>query len=297
MPEVAREVWPHALNNIAEGGSLPAQDPTTRARAYLVETARPGDTMMRQGPELAIGRLHPEFVLRLASAIEEVRQRGLTSAGIFSAYRPPIFGVGGFSDKFNSLHSYGLAVDMYGIGMPGSAEAKLWHETAAKHGIVCPYGYQSRKEWNHCQPTPLKIVGQQEPLRNMITAAGPRSLEQMFEVGEAYIASLDEAAQAPVIAASTPALTPAAIEAADNVARRPRSSSPDADAGRTRHGPEPGLRRSARLSASQPSKLADLGRTPGQGGPRVVSVEEGRAFLRQRSSGHLAHFAGIATKK
>ena len=29
------------------------------ARAYLIETARPGYTMTRQGPELAIGRLHP----------------------------------------------------------------------------------------------------------------------------------------------------------------------------------------------------------------------------------------------
>jgi hypothetical protein len=47
-------------------------------------------------------------------------------AGVFSAYRPPAFGVGGFSDKFNSLHTYGLAVDMRGIGTPGSAEAELW---------------------------------------------------------------------------------------------------------------------------------------------------------------------------
>src|SRR5215471_3105415 len=38
-----------------------------RARAYLIETATPGYTMTRQRPERAIGRLHPEFVKRLAA--------------------------------------------------------------------------------------------------------------------------------------------------------------------------------------------------------------------------------------
>ena len=70
------------------------------ARAYLIATAVPGYTMTRQGPELAIGRLHPEFASRLASAIQEARSVGLAEAGIFSAYRPPAFGVGGFVDKF-----------------------------------------------------------------------------------------------------------------------------------------------------------------------------------------------------
>jgi hypothetical protein len=48
------------------------------------------------------------------------RRRGFLRGG---AYRPPAFGVGGFSDKFNSLHTYGLAVDMRGIGRPGSRSA------------------------------------------------------------------------------------------------------------------------------------------------------------------------------
>jgi hypothetical protein len=62
--------------------------------------------MTRQGPERAIGRLHPQFVNRLAAAIAEARGSGLPLAGIFSAYRPPAFGVGGFVDKFHSLHTY-----------------------------------------------------------------------------------------------------------------------------------------------------------------------------------------------
>jgi hypothetical protein len=169
-------------------------------RAYLVETATPGYTMTLQGPDVAIGRLHPEFAHRLADAIHEARAAGLASAGIFSAYRPPAFGVGGFSDKFNSLHTYGLAVDMTGIGAPGSAEAKSWYDIAAKHGLVCPYGVENRVEWNHCQPTWIKIIRSANPLRETVTASGPVSLESMFEAGSALI---DRPADAPMVVAST----------------------------------------------------------------------------------------------
>ena len=31
-------------------------------RSYLLETASPGSTMMRQGPEVAIARLNPQFI-------------------------------------------------------------------------------------------------------------------------------------------------------------------------------------------------------------------------------------------
>jgi hypothetical protein len=122
---------------------------TARARAYLIATATPGYTMTRQGPERAIERLHPEFVNRLAAAIAEARAAGLPSAGIFSAYRPPAFGVGGFVDKFHSLHTYGLAVDVTGIGGPGTPTSLLWHEIAARHGVICPYGPHNLLEWNH----------------------------------------------------------------------------------------------------------------------------------------------------
>ncbi len=162
---------------------------TAEARVYLVETAKPGGTMTRQGPELAIGRLHPEFAVRLASALREARNAGLPSAGIFSAYRPPAFGVGGFRDKFHSLHTYGLAVDMHGIGRPGSPEAQRWHEIAAKHGVVCPYGSSNRAEWNHCQPTRLKMVSVENPLRETVSADGPLDLVTMFEAGNAVIES------------------------------------------------------------------------------------------------------------
>jgi hypothetical protein len=168
----------------------------TEDRDYLIATATPGSTMVRQGPELAIGRLHPEFVRRLASAIREARQAGLATAGIFSAYRPPAFGVGGFSDKFNSLHTYGLAVDMSGIGGPGTAEARLWYEIAAKHGVACPYGFESRVEWNHCQPTRMRLVVPKSPLRDTVTASGPIDLDSMFEAGNSFIESPQSVADA-----------------------------------------------------------------------------------------------------
>ena len=159
------------------------------ARNYLIETASPGYTMARQGPELAIGRLNPEFAVRLANAVREARQGGLPSAGVFSAYRPPAFGIGGFFDKFHSLHTYGLAVDMYGIGGPGSAAAQLWYEIAARHAVLCPYGSHHQSEWNHCQPTSLKIILADNPLRDTVTAEGPLSLESMFEAGNMLIAN------------------------------------------------------------------------------------------------------------
>jgi hypothetical protein len=158
------------------------------ARSYLIQTASPSHTMVKQGSELAIERLHPEFAIRLAKAVREGRDYGLV-AGIFSAYRPPAFGVGGFSDKFNSLHAYGLAVDLYGIGRPGSVEALWWHEIAAKHGLICPYGHHDKTEWNHCQPTSLRAVPADNLLRQTITADGPVSLEAMFEAGTSAIAN------------------------------------------------------------------------------------------------------------
>jgi hypothetical protein len=179
-------------SRVLEPSSVPnPNDPIMIDRAYLRETAVPGDTMTRQGPELAIGRLHPEFVHRLAAAIHEASQAGLPNAGIFSAYRPPAFGVGGFSDKFNSLHTYGLAVDMTGIGGAGSVEAKLWHEIAARHGVACPYGFGNHSEWNHCQPTRIKIILPANPLRQTVTADGPIDLESMFAVGDRSIESPD----------------------------------------------------------------------------------------------------------
>ncbi len=168
----------------------PAKPDVVSDQAYLIKTATPGGTMVRQGPDVAIGRLHPEFVMRLAAAIREARSSGLSDVGIFSAYRPPAFGVGGFKNKFNSLHAYGLAVDMHGIGAPGSAQARLWTRIAATHGVACPYGVNNPAEWNHCQPTRIKMVRSDSPLVKTIAAQGPINPLNMFEAGKQLIESV-----------------------------------------------------------------------------------------------------------
>jgi hypothetical protein len=64
------------------GGTPNTLAEIAEARAYLLETASPGYTMTLQGPEVAISRLHPEFAVRLESAIREARNVGLPFAGI-----------------------------------------------------------------------------------------------------------------------------------------------------------------------------------------------------------------------
>jgi hypothetical protein len=167
------------------------------ARRFLVETATIGGTMLRQTPEVAIGRLHPVFAKRLAAATREARASGLPHAGCFSAYREPGLRVGGMRDKHASLHAYGLACDMAGIGPPGSDSAKLWHEIASRHGLYNPYNFRARRkrqivhlpawrhpwEWNHYQATGIRAILRHDAIRRTITAKGPVDLEQMWAVG------------------------------------------------------------------------------------------------------------------
>jgi len=187
------------------------------SRSYVLRTARPGDTMTRQGPELSIARLHPDFVIRLANTIRQARREGLSSAGIFSAYRPPGFGVGGFADKYMSMHSYGLAVDVQGIGGPGSEEAQRWHHIAAANGIFCPYGPHNHSEWNHCQALPLKAVSVSNPLRATITDSGPADLDEMFRAGTvlmARVAAMADTAELSI--GASPRLKPVTLFAAQD---------------------------------------------------------------------------------
>lgn len=155
-----------------------AVDRVRLARVYLAQTATVGLTMARQGVEVALGRLHPDFAVKLAEAIKRAREAGLAHAGVFSAYRPPAFGIGGFSDKFNSLHSYGLAADVAGIGEAGSRQAMTWQKIVNAVGLFLPYGSRDRSEFNHTQLLPTKIANAQ--LRKTITASSPKDLPAMW---------------------------------------------------------------------------------------------------------------------
>jgi hypothetical protein len=93
---------------------------------------------------------------------------------------------------------------MRGIGNPGSPEAQLWHQIAAKNGVVCPYGPRDHAEWNHCQPTSVKIISAQNPLRETVSSAGPFDLESMFEAGNPIIEDMASAADSLSRAAPMP---------------------------------------------------------------------------------------------
>jgi hypothetical protein len=168
-------------------GTLPPKSAVEEAKAYLVKTATPGYTMTRQGVSLAIDRLHPGFAVKLAAAVKRARDEGLIKAGVFSAYRPPAFGIGAFSDKFDSLHSYGLATDITGIGGAGSASAHRWHQIVLDVGLYLPYGPDHRVEFNHTQFIPAKVAPR--VLRGTITAEGPIDLRRMWLASgvDAYI--------------------------------------------------------------------------------------------------------------
>jgi hypothetical protein len=155
-----------------------ARSAVEEAKAYLIDTATPGYTMVRQGADVAIGRLHPDFIIKLADAVRLARAAGLSHAGIYSAYRPPVFGVGGFGDKFNSLHSYGLAVDMTGIGSARSRLARMWQGIVQRVGLYLPYGPNNRAEFNHTQLVPTKMAP--AFLRATITASQPKDLQRMW---------------------------------------------------------------------------------------------------------------------
>lgn len=156
--------------------------------AYLIARASPDSgTIARQTPVVAIGRLVPVFLHRLVATFREAVSHGI-DACVQSAYRPPGFGVGGFRDKFESAHAYGLAVDVCGIGGPGSGDAITFAKIAARHGVYDPYGPFNRAEWNHFQPTKIKVVVDAAPLRRTISADAPKSLDLMWKVAYSIIA-------------------------------------------------------------------------------------------------------------
>ena len=106
-------------------GRTPAE--VAEARAYVIETASPGFTMTLQGAELAIGRLHPEFVVRLANAIREARSaKGRTTLARLTVGR-----VAGKSAR------HGKQVVGIGVGGPIIAAEEGQRKSStkqAKHG-------------------------------------------------------------------------------------------------------------------------------------------------------------------
>jgi hypothetical protein len=127
-------------------------EPVRDSRDFLVDTARAGSTISQQGIREAIDRLHPDFAIMLAQAIQDARDRGM-NVGVFSAYRAPDMGANPNYARV-SAHGAGVAVDVYGIGRPGSREAQEFYQIARDNGLYNPYGPNNAKEWNHYQLVP-----------------------------------------------------------------------------------------------------------------------------------------------
>jgi hypothetical protein len=176
---------PKEIQDLLPKSPPPAEELVNEARTYLIRTSTQqrercvGDTMARQGVEVAIGRLHPVMTVRIARSIQQARNEGIPAC-VFSAFRPPAFGVGGFSDKFNSAHAYGIAVDFGGIDQPGSKTARRFQEIAASNGLYSLYGPGDRAEWNHYQLIPARRIAPNNPLRDTITATGPKDEVAMW---------------------------------------------------------------------------------------------------------------------
>jgi hypothetical protein len=170
---------PREIQELMPISPPPAQEVINEARAYLIRTSTEqrercvADTMARQGVEVAIGRLHPVMAVRVARSIEQARNEGIPAC-VYSAFRPPAFGIGGFSDKYYSAHAYGIAVDFGGIDRPGSRNARRFQEIAASNGLYSLYGPGDRAEWNHYQLIPVRRIAPNNPLRDTITANGPK---------------------------------------------------------------------------------------------------------------------------
>jgi hypothetical protein len=135
------------------------------ARAYLnslsAHPARKGDTSF----------LHPDFALKMANAIKQARDAGLPVT-LQSGYRSPTTTGSAYDAAGYSLHGYGAATDIGGIGGAGSPQAKQWAAIAQANGIYNPYGVSNPKEYNHWQLVPWKLEDRPDIQKSLADAGG-----------------------------------------------------------------------------------------------------------------------------
>ena len=114
------------------------------ARAYLRSLSahpdRAGDTAL----------LHPDFAVRMATAIQQARAEGIPVT-LASGFREPgqtgsVYDAGG-----NSSHSYGLASDVGGLDGANGQLTQRWAQIAEANGLHNPYGTSDAAEFNHWQ--------------------------------------------------------------------------------------------------------------------------------------------------
>ena len=116
------------------------------ARAYLVATSSPGYTMTRQGPERAIGRLHPAFVNRLAAAIAEARKPACHSPEFSRPTGRLHSASAALSTSFTRCTPMGLPSTLPGSVHP--ARQALCFGTRSRRGTVWSVPTGRTTQWN-----------------------------------------------------------------------------------------------------------------------------------------------------
>ena len=142
----------------------PFTDPD-QARAYLnglsAHGSRQGDTSF----------LHPDFAVGMANAIKQARAAGLPVT-LQSGFRTPGTTGSGYDSAGYSLHGYGAAMDVGGIGGAGSPQAQKWAQIAQSNGLSNPYGVGNPQEYNHWQLVPWKLESRPDIQAKLIAAKG-----------------------------------------------------------------------------------------------------------------------------
>jgi hypothetical protein len=135
------------------------------ARAYLSQRG-----MSMHGNRVGdVAYMNPDFVVRLATAIQQARAQGLM-VYLLSGYREPGDHPSAYDLAGNSSHEYGLAADIAGLGAAGSVAAQRWQKIAEANGLSNPYGIGNPTEFNHWQ-LPTRPLEQTPQLLNALKAA------------------------------------------------------------------------------------------------------------------------------
>ena len=179
-------------------------DPYAFLAGISANPTRPGDT----------SNFNPQFATRLAAAIQQAKAQGL-NVGVASGYRNPLElskqgnANANFDAAGNSLHSYGLAADVNGIGQPGSSTAKTWASIAAQNGLYNPYN-RNGSEWNHWQAVPFTLDQNPNAKAALSQAASTGNFQNVWAAANPYLTGAGPSSAVASAGAPTRPTAPAA---------------------------------------------------------------------------------------
>jgi hypothetical protein len=135
---------------------------------------RPGDT----------ANLHPDFAVRMATALQQARSEGLP-VSLMSGFRAPDQTGSAYDASGKSSHSYGLASDIAGLDGPNGRVTTRWGQIAQANGLSNPYGIGNPREFNHWQlpPQPLETTPDILGTLKAASASGPQAMWNAYGGG------------------------------------------------------------------------------------------------------------------